>query len=165
MPNDSTTSSSGSWPTTTNTTTTGSASIRKALGTRHEGWPGERKWPSASDSPMTLSTSPHSWHGFPKPRPYCPAIYVGTWVQVEPVADSVLTWKLEHDGSFTTNDPRLAKHVRWHARHRDIKDDRKHWIVLFDPLDHHEDFLVNEWSATTLRTTDLYDKERRFTRA
>jgi hypothetical protein len=48
--------------------------------------------------------------GYPQPRPYCPASFVGAWRELQP---SSATWQLSADGGVRTDDPALAARTRW----------------------------------------------------
>ncbi len=48
--------------------------------------------------------------GYPRPRPYCPAPFIGAWRQLQPMAAS---WHFERDGGMRTDDRSLSERTRW----------------------------------------------------
>lgn len=58
--------------------------------------------------------------GYPRPRPYCPIELVGSWRQVTP---SAAQWRLDAEGTMSTDDPAFGGRTRWCA-HR-IKPDKQ----------------------------------------
>lgn len=69
-----------------------------------------RRFPRSIDLAAWLASSTD---GYPKPRPYCPDLYVGTWTQLEPDASLQTTWELHLDGTLVTTDARFQKRDRW----------------------------------------------------
>lgn len=88
--------------------------------------------------------------GYPAPRPYCPAIYVGRWQQRHPGSGSGHVWELGADGRFRTDDPIARARDRW-CVHRHGDGPRGDAIWLDDDLGiSHDSLLVIDVGPATL---------------
>jgi len=51
--------------------------------------------------------------GYPPPRPYCPDLFVGKWIQHEPEVKPAPRWELMLDGTFICDAPVLRSREAW----------------------------------------------------
>jgi hypothetical protein len=80
----------------------------------------------------------------PQPRPYCPAVFAGTWEQLEPTGAA--RWELRSDGAF-------------HSTSTAIPTDRVRWYVVRKPADDRYSLVLRDtglsmWSLQCTTPTD-----------
>lgn len=72
--------------------------------------------------------------GYPRPRPYCPAPFIGAWRELQP---TTAAWQLDADGCMRTDDPALAKGTRWcvhRIKPRPTFVDDELWLMADDAV-------------------------------
>lgn len=69
-----------------------------------------RTYPRSIDLAAWLAASSE---GYPAPKPYCPAVYIGKWEQREPDGAAAYTWTFDAGGRFHTDEPLCSDRDRW----------------------------------------------------
>ena len=82
---------------------------RRALGKAwREDLAYDRDYPRSIDLAAWLASSTE---GYPEPKPYCPALYIGTWRDQDP--KTAYTWEFGDDGRFQTDEPMCSDRFLW----------------------------------------------------